>query len=378
MRWSLGIGMLGACTSADPSSIDAGRDAVDQLVAEAALGPDIVASGDRLAMSWTERRDDADELHLATWSPTEGLATARVASDDVVVGLARKPSIAWGDDGTVWVSFTSGDPRGSSLWLARATNGLAEVEVERIATAGPDQLPTLLDQPEVRVGPDGDVWLMVKAEVDHPTVELWLGRGTDDFDLQPVTPFPGRPCECCPHQLDFTPDGEALLTIRNDQQNLREIWVARAGRGSTDFDRVQQVSTTGWIVPGCPFDGPRMAARRDPRLVVTWVDATEGVTRPWLARSDDGGASWREEEALLEGRGTAFAYPLVVDDGTSLWVAAEELWDGLVVSREDGDGWQSVPVDHVREQAELVVTDQGVFVFGLDDEGALWLEALSD
>jgi len=371
---------LSACTASAPPdpADDRGDGPTTVRLAEAARGADLAASGDELVITWTEDADDIDRLVLARWAADGPLQQATVDSDDVVVGLARRPSAALGPDGTAWVTFTSGDVRASSVWLVTAPGHPEDATAEVVIEARAGEVPDLLDQPEVRVAPDGDRWLLYKAQIDHPTVELQLARASTGWQPEVIAPFPGRPCECCPHQLDFTPDGDALLTIRNDQANLREIWVARAEAGTAAFDRRSQASSTGWIVQGCPFDGPRLSAAHDPSLVVTWVDATTGAGRPWLARSVDGGATWSTEEALFAGEGDAFAFPLVAHAGDELWVAAEELWEGLYVAVDRGEGFERVVPRHVTEEADLLATELGVFVVGLDADGALWLEKLSD
>ena len=381
MTRALLLVLVAGCTpDPGPPTVTAGWNPHTEPVApaEAAVtSVDLASRGDELALAWTQRVDDRDQLHIARWSPGGPLEQGIVPSEDVVVGLARRPSVALSADGTVSVSFTTGDPRASTWWLATVADTPDAAELRVIAEAAADAVPTLLDQPEVRIAPDGERWLLAKAEVDHPTVELWLAREGEDFAPTALRPFPGRPCECCPHQLDFTPGGDALLTIRNDEDNIREIWTARAEAGTAAFQRTAQVSTTAWFVPGCPFDGPRMTATRDPFLSVVWVDAATGVALPYLARSEDGGATWASEVRVLADRGTAYAFPQIADDGRTTWVAAEELWDGVQVDRDDGTGWTPVTVPHVRRDGELLVTEGGdAWLLGLDDDGALWLDAL--
>ncbi len=343
------------------------------MVAEGATGADLTVGGGRMVASWTEEVEGVDELHLRDLTSGRLGVEQRIDSGDVVVGLARKPSVALGPAGELAATWSTGDVRSSTVWLWAE----GDAAPEAIAVAGPGEVPDWLDQPEVAFAPDGELWLLYKGQVDHPTMALFLGLRSNGYAPQRLDLFPGRPCECCPHRLDFTPGGDALITVRNDVLNLREIYVARADAGSTNFDRTAQVSHTGWFVQGCPFDGPRMAVRSDDELAVTWVDAASGVSRVWVARSDDGGASWSPEEAPLVDD-VPWGFPAIADDGEALWVAAEEVGGHARVAVDRGQGFVEVPVEVGVSQVELAVTDQGVWLLGLDDDDTLWLQPLSD
>lgn len=346
-------------------------------LADDAQGGDLAARDGRLVASWAEPTADGDGLVVAEVTDGRPGPVVRPAPGvDVVVGLARKPSLALSADGAVRVTWSTGDPRGSTVgWLDDALAPDAAPVV--LATAGPGQVPDLLDQPEAFEGPDGP-WVLYKGQVDHPTMGLFLARASTGWAPERLDPFPGRPCECCPHRLDATPGGDVLLTVRNDERNLREIWLARADAGTTAFDRRSQVSTTGWVVQGCPFDGPRTAVVDDDRLIVAWTDAASGRSRLWVATSDDGGASWSGEAAPFPDDGTtAWGFPAVAATSARTWVAAEVLGGTVRVAVDGGDGFVEVAPEVAVEAVELVADADGAWLLGHAPDGALWLQRLS-
>ncbi|MFN0035589.1 MAG: T9SS type A sorting domain-containing protein [Saprospiraceae bacterium] len=112
-------------------------------------------------------------------------------------------------------------------------------------------------------------------------------RSTDggfNFD-DPVTantPAPGGAvCECC--ASDLLASGDSVwMVFRNNNQNLRDIWVSRSTDLAATFDTATDVDDTDWHLNTCPVAGPRMARSGDSLLTV-WMSAASGTSRVYLS-----------------------------------------------------------------------------------------------
>lgn len=81
-------------------------------------------------------------------------------------------------------------------------------------------------------------------------------------------------------------------------EEIRDIVVVR--QTASGWTEPQKVHNDDWHYPGCPVNGPQVAATGD-TVVVAWYTAAHDTARVYVARSVDGGAT--------------FAAPVRVDDG---------------------------------------------------------------
>jgi hypothetical protein len=103
---------------------------------------------------------------------------------------------------------------------------------------------------------------------------------------------PGVPCECCPNDVAATDAGDVLVAFRNNDKNIREMWLASAPAGGA-FSQWAAISTSEGTVNACPMQGPRLAQIGPKEHLAVWsvrgdVDAG-GV---YMAKSADGGMTW--------------------------------------------------------------------------------------
>ncbi|HXH05696.1 MAG TPA: sialidase family protein [Vicinamibacterales bacterium] len=107
-------------------------------------------------------------------------------------------------------------------------------------------------------------------------------------------------CECCPTAAAATGRGAIVAYRDRSDEEIRDIAVARFEAGRWTAPAIPH--RDGWRIPGCPVNGPALAARGD-RVALAWFTAAAGA-RVNLAFSDDAGAT--------------FGPPLRVDDGDPL------------------------------------------------------------
>jgi len=95
-------------------------------------------------------------------------------------------------------------------------------------------------------------------------------------------PSPGGVvCECC--TSDMLASGDSIWMIyRNNNQNLRDIWVSRSTDLATTFDSATDVDSTDWVLNFCPIAGPQMARAGD-SLVTVWTSGASGKGRIYMS-----------------------------------------------------------------------------------------------
>lgn len=63
-------------------------------------------------------------------------------------------------------------------------------------------------------------------------------------------------CECCPSNLLVTENGDIYVSFRNNNSNIRDIWITRSTDGGISFPEAFDVDQTNWSIMGCPSTGP--------------------------------------------------------------------------------------------------------------------------
>lgn len=88
-------------------------------------------------------------------------------------------------------------------------------------------------------------------------------------------------CECC--TSDMLVSGDTIwMVFRNNNNNLRDNWMARSSDGGATFDVAQDMDNTDWIINACPISGPLMAAMGD-SIITVWKSGWNGTSRVYAS-----------------------------------------------------------------------------------------------
>lgn len=63
-------------------------------------------------------------------------------------------------------------------------------------------------------------------------------------------------CECCPSSITFNNEGDYFISFRNNDDNVRDIWVSKSTDNGLTFPIAADVDETDWVIQGCPKTGP--------------------------------------------------------------------------------------------------------------------------
>jgi peroxiredoxin len=145
-----------------------------------------------------------------------------------------------------------------------------------------------------------------------------------------------RVCDCCGTSAAMTSEGPVVVYRNRDEGEVRDIFILR--RTKKGWSQPRAVHTDGWKVPGCPVNGPSVAARGR-RVVVAWYTYAEDRPRVRLAFSEDAGASFGAPLEVDGPRGSRVPIGRVDvaldEDGSALvsWMASEREEAAVLVRR---------------------------------------------
>jgi hypothetical protein len=129
-------------------------------------------------------------------------------------------------------------------------------------------------------------------------------------------------CDCCQPRMAMTASGPIVAYRDRTPEERRDIVVRRHVDGR--WQGPVPVGEDGWIIEGCPVNGPAVAAAGE-RVGVAWFTAAEGRPRVRFAWSRDGGATFAPAIDLDAAGAFGQTGLVLADDGTALvswWRAA--------------------------------------------------------
>ncbi|HJU73254.1 MAG TPA: sialidase family protein [Gemmatimonadaceae bacterium] len=281
--------------------------------------PNVVAGPDgKVWLSWLETTDSTTALRVASfdgnvWSPASTVTSRR----DLFVNWADFPSV-----------FAAPGGRLVAHWLQRSDTGkyAYDVRVARSSDSGRTWSNSMIlhrDRSAAEHGfvslfaGAGDsvsaVWLdgrKYPAPADSDEMQLATTTLAHDGSLGAETMIDERICDCCQTDVAVTARGPIVAYRDRSDTEIRDIYVVRREGGG--WATPVLVHQDGWKIPGCPVNGPALAARGD-TVVVAWFTAAEDTARVRLAYSYDAG--------------TTFAAPLRIDGGRPIGRVDVQLGD---------------------------------------------------
>lgn len=191
-------------------------------------------------------------------------------------------------------------------------------------------------------------------------------RRTQEWELD------ARTCDCCQTAVATTARGPVLVYRDRSAEEVRDIVLTRWDGGAWTPPRV--VHADGWRMPGCPVNGPAVAARGD-AVLVAWYTAAGEVPRVRLALSRDSGAHFAAPRDLARGEVSGRVDVLAHPDGGwwASWLGEEHDGARLWLARFDAGLTQTarapvaaLPRGHGTGFPRLAAARDGVYVVWTD------------
>ena len=280
--------------------------------------PRLMRGGDgRMVLSWTGRDRSASWLGAAVrsddgWGPaldvTRGpdgfvnwadFGGVTAAADGSLLGFwptSLEPgSLSYGT--RFALRAADAEAWGESRWLHEDRSG----PEYGFVSAVPDGAGWNVLWLDGRRGPKASGAANPAGHGGHGEMSLFLRRLDPSGKAGPEVELDPRVCDCCQTALVRLEDGTLVAAYRDrGEDERRDIAVVRVVDGEVEPPRA--VHADGWIVAGCPVNGPVLAAD-ERRVACVWYTEAPGI-RVNAAFSDDGGRT--------------FGAPLRVDEGGTL------------------------------------------------------------
>ncbi len=294
-------------------------------VADGSGQPFLATEGDGVRMSWIEPQGSGHRVAAAFFDGDGWDSPATVAASDSFF--------------VNWADFPSVQPVGGALvahWLHRQGSGTYDYGVRLAWSADsgrawtPAWTPHGDDTPTehgfVSVFGDGEqtwaAWLDGRAMVEEGGAMALRARripvgGPASGSEEEVVDL--RTCECCQTGGAIV-DGVPLLVFRDrGEGEVRDVHVSR--RTAAGWTESVPVHRDGWVFPGCPVNGPAVAALGR-TVAVAWFTAPDGEARVNVAFSDDAGAEFGPPVRVDAGAPVGRVDVLMLDDGSALvsWI----------------------------------------------------------
>jgi hypothetical protein len=296
------------------------------------MAPNLALAGEEVLLTWLEPfTDRGGKAHRLRFS--------RLAGDrwSVPVTIAAGPRFF-----ANWADFPGAiqSPDGSLVahWLERSGEGKYAygVKLARSTDGGTTWRPIGSLHPEDGASEHGfvswipedrgvrGVWLdgremkgmsEEQGEMALRTAAVRGGKATGEEKID------GRVCSCCQTDSALAAAGPVIAYRDRSGDEVRDISVIR--RTAAGWSRPVRVHADNWKIPGCPVNGPAIAAAGK-RVAVAWFTAAPPNPRVFVAFSEDGGATFGPA-ALADGDKPFGRVDLTLDgngDALVSWLAA--------------------------------------------------------
>lgn len=332
--------------------------ALESLAVPAAPGstsPYLALAGERLLATWIEpdpggghRVRLASRAAGGAWSAPATVAAGR----DLLVNWADTPGVVAAGDGALvawWLVRSAAAPHAYDAHLARSTDGGrsfvalgrlhdATLAAEYGFVAGvAEGTGARLFYLDGRATPAGGAMQLRTARVDGQ--RIGAGEVVDE-----------AVCDCCPLAAAALPGGGSLVAFRDREAGeIRDVRVLRwplAGPPDSVAPGAER-----WEMPGCPVNGPALAAAGE-RAAVAWFSAAGERPRVAVALSADGGRHFGPPRELDADQPLGRVAVTALEEGFAVaWLGRAGDRAELRVVRLDGAGRAAAPVALARPPA---------------------------
>jgi len=258
----------------------AGQEPVERLMvstvvspaAAGSMAPNLSVSGEQVLLSWLEPEAGDHLVRFSRldrgflWSPAATVARG----SDLFVNWADFPSVEMAPGGFLlahWLQKSGPGTYAYDVRLARSDDG--GTTWLALGTAHDDGTPT--EHGFVSLLPEGEgiraFWLdgrdMTPEAAPHSEGHggggsmtlrtAVIGEGIGESEV-----LDQRTCECCQTAAAMTSAGPVVVYRDRTEEEVRDISIVRRDGGG--WTRPEPVYEDGWVVPGCPVNGPAIAS----------------------------------------------------------------------------------------------------------------------
>jgi len=386
-----------SCEPAAPRPVVLELGAIELSLSAETESPNLALGADgRALLTWIEKEDGAGASvkfavrEQGVWSEARTIRT----SDRLFVNWADFPSSVEMADGTVaahWLEKTAAATYAYHVMLSFSSDGgLTWTEPVR---AHDDDSPTEHGFASMVPWGEGAAIAWLDGQAMH-IPDTYGGEGSADEEggiagamsvrfrtlapdgtLGPEVLLDDRTCECCQTALAQVSDGLVAAYRDRSDEEIRDIAVVR-GAGEA-WTAPSHLSQDGWMIPGCPVNGPQLSADGQ-LLTAAWYTGAGGEPQTYVAFSEDGGATFSDRIRVDEGLPLGRVDIELLDDGSAIvvWLETTDETGRVLARRVTASGELGEPVvvsDTSGERASgfprlVRIADELIFAWTLPEE----------
>lgn len=286
-----------ACTEQSPPVFD---DPVPMSVpsGKPAFGPRLSDNGsESVILSWMEPNDETSELRFSRFSIDDWEPATLAASDpDMFINWADLPSVTAHGDTLLaqWLSYVAEATYAYQVLIAFSNNGGASWgSAQSPHTDGTPTEHGFVSSYLSSAG-IGLVWLDGRETPDAGmtlrTASVAEGEAPADEAL-----LDDLVCDCCQTDSAETSDGPIVVYRDRTTDEVRDIYVSRQINGQ--WQPGVAVSNDGWVISGCPVNGPVVSADGG-QVIVAWFTAANDQPIVKAAVSTNAGKTFSAPVAI--------------------------------------------------------------------------------
>jgi hypothetical protein len=333
-RWVAAAVLLAGCGGDAPDETPEAPALVDlrpvAVPAGAGSGePNLAVGSDALWLSWLEPSEGGHHaLRIARWNG-DGWGDPMTVLDrpDLFVNWADFPSLSALEDGTLLAHWLEKSGPGTYAYDVRTA-----ISGDGGASWSEDIIPhrdgVEAEHGFVSVLPMGDrfglTWLDGRETIDGDPMTVRFATITPDGELGDEALLDASACDCCQTALASTAAGPIAVYRDRTEDEVRDIHITRRIDG--EWTEGVPVHRDGWVIPGCPVNGPAVAAVGE-RVAVAWFTGTPVGAEADREAVRGAGERGRALVAFSGDGGATFGAPVRVDDGGAMGRVDVELLD---------------------------------------------------
>lgn len=183
----------------------------------------------------------------------------------------------------------------------------------------------------------------VVDESEWGEMALYAGFPGSDGIVRDETLLDNRVCDCCPTSVVATDSGALIAYRDRSDDEQRDIHLIRYEEGT--FTEPVSLHADGWIIRGCPVNGPALDADGN-RVAVAWFTAADDRPVVKAAFSSDGGRTFSEPVTVDADRPHGRVGTVLLSDGSAAvsWTGRDERMSAIKVARVSEAGVGSTTV----------------------------------
>jgi len=215
---------------------------------------------------------------------------------------------------------------------------------------------------------DGRNTIEKKLDGDHKPMTIRFAEITDKGDVIKESELDSSTCDCCQTSIAITDDGPIVVYRDRGEKEVRDIYSVKNINGT--WEEPNAVRDDGWIINGCPVNGPKVAVNSKD-LAVAWFTVSNENPLVNVSFSKNNGNSFgvplkvndhdaigRVDVSFLNEEEVIVSYMEVDDIGTYLRIKKVS-FDGkisepITISKIDGGRNTGVP--------QLEIIDSEIFI----------------